>query len=142
MVVRRHELTSDQWGRIEGLLPSERGRPGRPAKPNRKMVNGIVWILRTGAPWRDLPKHYGPWKTVHNRFLRWSKNGVWAAVLGELCQDLDNEMAMIDGSYVRVHQDAVGGKKKEQNVLAALEAAQRPRFMRVLMHLETQRRLK
>ncbi len=79
------------------------------------MLNGMLWVLRTGAPWRDLPTVYGPWKSVHTRFLRWSKAGVLQKVLEQLAVDSDDEFTMIDGSLVRVHQDAVGGKKTEPN---------------------------
>ena len=79
------------------------------------MLNGMLWILRTGAPWRDLPKTYGPWKSVHTRFLRWSKAGLFEKVMAELGHDSDDEFMMIDGSHVSVHQDSVGGKKKEPN---------------------------
>jgi transposase len=68
------------------MLPAERGRKSRPAKPNRPMVNGILWILRSGAPWRDLPGQYGPWKSVYTRFRRWTRQGVWGRVFGELAQ--------------------------------------------------------
>lgn len=72
----RRELTNRQWKLIEPLLPSERGRWARPAKDDRVIVNGILWILRTGAPWRDLPREYGPWNTVYTRFSRWTKAGI------------------------------------------------------------------
>lgn len=71
----------------------------------------MLWVLRTGAPWRDLPGAYGCWKSVHTRFLRWSKAGIWQIVLDELSKDADDEFTIIDGSLVRVHQDATGGKK-------------------------------
>jgi len=75
------------------------------------MVNAILWVLRSGAPWRDLPEHYPKWKSVHTRFLRWSKRGVWERVLDTLAAEPDDELAIVDASIVRVHQDAVGGKK-------------------------------
>jgi transposase len=105
-VKRRYELTDEQWERISGLLPPERGRKARPAKDNRQMVNGMVWVLRTGAPWRDLPAHYGPWKSVYTRFSRWTRSGVMAHLLRELAKDADREAVMIDATIVRVHQDA------------------------------------
>ena len=80
------------------------------------MLNGMLWVLRTGAPWRDLPKAYGSWKSVHNRFLRWSKAGVLELVLEALAEDADDEYLLIDGSLVRVHQDASGGKKTDPKV--------------------------
>ena len=77
------------------------------------MLNGMLWVLRTGAPWRDLPKTYGSWKSVHTRFLRWSKAGLLQQVLEELAKDADDEFMLIDGSLVRAHQDSAGGKKTE-----------------------------
>jgi transposase len=73
---RRFELTDEQWAVIAPLLPPERSRKARPARNNRRMVNALLWVLRTGAPWRDLPGHYPPWKSVHTRFSRWSKQGI------------------------------------------------------------------
>jgi transposase len=111
MAPRRHELTEEQWQRIAHLLPLDIGRPGRRPRPNRIMINAMLWVLKTGAPWRDLPKSYPKWKTVHTRFLRWSKQGLWKCVLDALAIDFDDELLMLDASIVRVHQDSVGGKK-------------------------------
>jgi transposase len=107
----RHELTEGQWQRIKDLLPPDQGQVGRRPRPNRVMVNAILWVLKSGAPWRDLPLHYPKWKSVHTRFLRWSKRGVWKRVLDQLAVDLDDELAILDASIVRVHQDAAGGKR-------------------------------
>lgn len=111
MSERRHELSEEQWLRIKELLPPDQLQRGRQALPNRVMVNAILWILRSGAPWRDLPQHYPKWKSVHTRFLRWSKRGVWKRILEELAVNIDDELAIVDASIVRVHQDAAGGKK-------------------------------
>lgn len=111
MAGARHELSDAEWQRIEKLLPPDRGRTGRRPHPNRIMINAMLWVLRTGAPWRDLPEEYPRWSTVHTRFLRWSKQGMWKRVLDELAHALDDELAILDASIVRVHQDAVGGKK-------------------------------
>lgn len=111
MAPRRHELTEEQWERIKNLLPPEIGELGPRRKPNRLMLNAMFWVLHTGAPWRDLPSCYPKWTTVHTRFLRWSKRGVWKRVLDELGLDVDGEFAMLDATLVRVHQDAIGGKK-------------------------------
>ena len=75
------------------------------------MINAMLWILRSRAPWRDLPKYYPSWKSVHTRFLRWSKRNIWRSVLDTLASDVDDELTIIDASIVRVHQDASGGKK-------------------------------
>lgn len=111
MAPLRHELTEEQWQRIKDLLPPDHGQAGRQPRPNQVMINAILWVLRSGAPWRDLPRHYPNWKSVHTRFLRWSKGGVWKRVVDVLAVDRDDELAMIDASIVRVHQDAAGGKK-------------------------------
>lgn len=114
---RRHELTDDQWDRLEALLPPQRPRTGRPANDHRTVLNGILWVLRTGAPWRDLPERYGVWQTVYSRFRRWQEAGVWDQILQTLQEEaahdgtLDGSLAMIDGSNVRAHQHAAGAKK-------------------------------
>jgi putative transposase len=75
------------------------------------MVEGMVWILRTGAPWRDLPKRFGPWQSVYTRFRRWTRQGIWARVLERLAEQQDGESYIIDATIVRAHQDATGAKK-------------------------------
>ena len=111
-MVRRHELKAEQGEKIRELLPPESGREGRPSIDNRQIVNAIRWILKTGAPWRDLPTYYPKWKTVHSRFSRWCRQGVWARVLAELAEDQDSESFLIDATIVRAHQDAAGAQKK------------------------------
>lgn len=111
MAPDRHELTEGQWQRLKDLLPPDQGRAGRPPRPNRVMVNAILWVLKSGAPWRDLPQQYPNWKSVHTRFSGWSKSGVWKRVLEALAVELDDELAIVDASIVRVHQDAAGGRK-------------------------------
>lgn len=114
---RRHELTDEQWERLKGLLPPQKPSTGRPAHDHRMMVNGMLWVARTGAPWRDLPERYGKWTSVYSRFQRWRKAGVWTRMLSELqAQDdqrgeLDWDIHFVDGSVVRVHQHAAGAKK-------------------------------
>ncbi len=110
MSKQRKEITGKQWVRIKDLFPSERGRVGRPAKNNRIMVNGILWILRTGSPWRDLPKCYGPWQSVYTRFSRWTKQGIWNKAFGSLTKEYDNKISMIDSTAVKAHQHAAGAK--------------------------------
>ena len=110
MKAQRMEITDKQWNRIKDLLPSETGRVGRPTKSNRLMVNGILWILRTGAPWRDLPKCYGSWKSVYTRFSRWTKQDIWDKVFKHLTTSFDNEISMIDSTAVKAHQHAAGAK--------------------------------
>ena len=83
---RRHNVTNEEWERIEPLLPKQ-GKMGRPRKDTRELVDAMLWIFRTGAPWRDLPEYYGPWKTVYNNFLRWRDAGVWENILRNLNPD-------------------------------------------------------
>ena len=107
---RRHELTDEQWEQIESLLPGKTGDPGRSGEDNRLFVNAVLWIAKTGAPWRDLPERFGSWNSVFRRFSRWSKAGVWEKVLHALGGDPDLEEVLLDSSIVRVHQHAAGAK--------------------------------
>ena len=76
--MRRHELSDDEWAKIALLLPPSRGRPAE--RGDRDFINAVLWIAKTGAPWRDLPARFGPWKTVYNRFHRWSNRDVWRQI--------------------------------------------------------------
>ncbi len=104
----RHDLSDNQWKILEPLLPGQHGQWGGIAKDNRAFINGVLWILRTGAPWRDLPERYGKWGTVHQRFRRWRDSGVWEGVLLALTQDPDYEWVMIDATHCKVHPHASG----------------------------------
>ena len=114
----RDILTDEQWKRLRTVLPPQKQRTGRPAKDHRPIVNGILWILRTGAPWRDLPTKYGPWQTIATRFYRWVKAGVWSCVLQELqwqadtAGELNWSLHHVDGTVVRAHQHAAGAQKR------------------------------
>nr|WP_243692040.1 IS5 family transposase [Caulobacter sp. BK020] len=110
MGVKRYELSEAQWMRIAPLLPGKATDPGRTAADNRLFVNGVLWVLRSGAFWQHLPERYGKWKSVHARFTRWAKNGVWEKVFAELIKARDNKYLMLDSTLVRVHQQAAGGK--------------------------------
>ena len=110
MSVKRYELSQVQWERIADLLPGKASDPGRTAADNRLFVNGVLWVLRSGAHWCDLPERYGRWKTLHKRFSRWSKAGVWDRVFADLIKDRDNQYLMIDSTIVRAHQQAASGK--------------------------------
>ncbi len=107
---KRYELSDEQWRRIADLLPGKVGDPGRSGRDNRQFVNGVLWVLRSGAHWHDLPSRYGKWKSVHKRFTRWAKAGVWERVFDSLAADPDNEYLMLDSSLVRAHQQAATGK--------------------------------
>ncbi len=107
---KRYELTQAQWERIAPMLPGKATDPGRTASDNRLFVNGVLWVLRSGAFWQHLPERYGKWKSVHARFTRWARAGVWEKVFAELIKDRDNKYLMLDTTLVRVHQQAAGGK--------------------------------
>lgn len=117
MSKKRHELTDEQWQHLEPLLPAQQPKTGRTNLDHRLVINGIIWILRTGAPWRDLPERYGKWQTVASRFYRWQKSGIWDRIVAELQQtkdangQLDWEVHYVDGSVIRAHQHAAGAKK-------------------------------
>ena len=103
-------LRDDQWKRITEALPGKSGDPGRSGEDNRKFVEAVMWIGRNGARWRSLPSEYGKWSTVHKRFMRWSKKGIWQMLFNTLAVDADTEWLMIDSSIVRAHQHAAGAK--------------------------------
>ena len=109
-MVKRYELTTAQWERIAPLLPGKASDPGRTAADNRLFVNGVLWVLRSGAHWRDLPERYGKWKSLHKRFSRWAVAGVWERVFEALIDAPDNEYLMLDSTLVRAHQQAATGK--------------------------------
>jgi transposase len=109
-MVKRYELSDGQWERVRDLLPGKAGDPGRTGRDNRQFVNGVLWVLRSGARWHDLPERYGKWKTVHTRFSRWSKAGVWERLFEALIRDRDNQYLMLDTTLVRAHQQAATGK--------------------------------
>jgi transposase len=108
----RYELNEGQWSRIADVLPGRKETVGRTASDNRVFVNGVLWVLRSGARWSDLPERYGKYKSVHKRFARWAANGVWDHVFRTLTQDAKNEYLMIDSTIVRAHQQAATGRKK------------------------------
>jgi transposase len=107
----RHEVTDSEWERIKDLLPPENTGKGRHSKSNRVIYNGILWIDKTGAPWRDLPERFGPWQTVYTRFRLWSKNEVFKSMFEHLSVDADMQDISIDSTSCKVHQHAAGAKK-------------------------------
>ena len=116
----RGDLTDKQWQKLQPLLPAQKPQTGRPNISHRKVINGILWVLRTGAPWRDMPTRYGKWQTVSSRFYRWRQAGIWDAVLTALQAEsdqkgeLDWEIHFVDGTIIRAHQHAAGAKKQPQ----------------------------
>ena len=111
----RHRLRDDQWEKIKDILPGKEGDPGRSANDNRKFIEAVMWIGKTGAPWRDLPKDRGNWANAHKRFSRWSKKGIWQMIFNTLAVDADTEWLMLDSSIVRAHQHAAGAKGGKKN---------------------------
>ncbi len=109
-MVKRYELTDIQWNRIYEVLPGKSGDPGRRGRDNRLFVDGVLWVLRSGARWSDLPERYGKYKTVHKRFTRWARAGVWERIFKLLTADRRNEYLMLDTTLVRAHQQAATGK--------------------------------
>jgi transposase len=105
----RFDLSDAEWAIIAPLLANK--SRGVPRVDDRRVLNGIFWILRTGSPWRDLPERYGPYTTVYNRFNRWAEKGVWVRVFEALAAQSPSSLQFIDSSIVRAHQHAAGGKK-------------------------------
>jgi len=116
--MKRHEVTDEQWEVIQPILPKRTAKTGRPPSDPRLMVNGILWILRTGSPWRDLPERFGPWQTVYDHFAKWRALGAYNRILEALHIRLDADGAIdwdlwcIDGSSVRASRAAAGASKK------------------------------
>jgi putative transposase len=106
----RRELTNAQWRRIEHLVPGKIGDRGRSGEDNRLFVDAVLWIARSGAPWRDLPEEFGSWNSVFKRFRRWAKRGVWEGLFNALLDNPDFEYLIIDSTIVRAHQHAAGAK--------------------------------
>ena len=103
-------LKDRQWGLIEGRVAGRPGAPGSTGRDNRMFVEAVLWIARTGSPWRDLPRTFGRWYTAYTRFWRWSRRGTWDRLFAALADDPDFEYVIIDSTIVRAHQHAAGGK--------------------------------
>lgn len=108
--MQRHNISDEQWNQIEKLIP--KAKTGRPPKDNRLMFNAILWIARTGAPWRDLPEYFGSWKTVYSRFCKWRDDDTLASIFKELNTDADFENLSIDSTSIKAHQHSAGAKKR------------------------------
>ena len=113
---RRHDISDRIWNLLEPHLPGRKGLWGGVAKDNRLFINAVFWILRTGAPWRDLPPDYGKWKNVHKRFCRWRDKGRWESLLEVAIDDPDLEWLMIDASHIKVHPHAAGARGGNQEM--------------------------
>ena len=116
----RYDLTDFEWSVIQPLLPNK--PRGVPRADDRRVLNGIFWVLRSGGPWRDLPERYGPYTTCYNRFNRWRKAGHWDRLMDAVTEAYNGDIQMIDSSVVRVHQHTANVKKAPQFIVwAALE---------------------
>ena len=130
--MRRHEISDECWDRIKDMLPGRPGQQGWIAQDNRLFINAVLWIGKTGAPWRDLPARFGLWNSVWVRFDRWSRNGVWLPIFATLAAaDPDLEWLLLDSTVIRAHQHAAvnrGGKLRRPWVapLAASAAKSTP----------------
>jgi transposase len=123
-VLDRHDLTDEEWARLEPLLPDRSPRRGGRWVDHRLILNGVFWRTRTGSPWRDLPGEYGHWKTAYNRHRRWSADGTYSRILDELRRDADQGEGVdwavgLDGAVVRAHQHAAGARREPPADVAA-----------------------
>ena len=109
----RFDLSDEEWTLLEPLMPKSR-KSAR--SDDRKIMNAIFYVLRTGMPWRDLPERFGDPIKIHTRFSRWAKAGVWKKLFEILASDADNEYAMIDSTIVRAHQHSAGAQKKTTKI--------------------------
>ena len=134
----RGDLSEAEWRVLKDLLPADGGRPGRPAEDTRSVVNGILWRLRTGAPWRDVPEKYGNWNSIYRRFRRWSKAGAWEAAAVTLAETmLESGHYSIDSTTVRGHVSAAGAKGGLSDRLLAARGAGSPvKFIVSAMHMD------
>lgn len=132
---RRHELTDAAWAVIEPLLPPAPKRRGRPWRDHRTVINGILWVLAAGVPWRDAPERYGPWQTLYERHARWTDDGTWDRVLRALLVEMqrrgkiDWTLWCVDGTSIRALKAAAGarGKNPAHARPGATARARRPR---------------
>lgn len=111
-MLRRYELTEREWERVAPLLPPEKtGRPGRPSKDNHTMLNAMVWLARSGAPWRDLPERYGSWNSVYSRFRKWIDDGILDNIFRVLSLEAELYELSLDAAIVQAHQHSAGAQK-------------------------------
>ena len=114
---KRHAITDAQWDRIKEFFPSNGEHAGHPWKDHRLMLDGILWIKKTGAPWRDLPARFGPWETVYYRFRLWTRSGLFSKIMKVLQEELNLEgkidwkLFCVDGTNVRAHRSAAGARR-------------------------------
>jgi len=125
---RRHDISDHVWELLASHLPGREGSWGGKAKDNRLFLNAVFWILRTGAPWRDLPPDYGDWKNTHRRFCRWRDRGLWEKLLEQVLVDPDYEWLMIDATHSKVHPHAAGAMGGNQD-MSRSKGGSTPRYI-------------
>ncbi len=125
---RRHDLSNTAWRLLEPHLPGQSGQWGGIARDNRRFLDAVFWILRTGAPWRDLPASYGDWKNTHRRFCRWRDKGIWEQLLEQLIDEPDMEWLMIDASHCKVHPHAAGARGGNEG-MSRTKGGSTPRYI-------------
>ncbi len=125
---RRHDISARVWSLLEPHLPGQAGSWGGVAHDNRRFLDAVFWILRTGAPWRDLPPDYGDWKNTHRRFCRWRDKGGWERLLERWVDDPDYEWLMIDASHIKVHPQAAGAQGGNQ-AMSRTNGGSTPRYL-------------
>jgi transposase len=109
---KRYEITDEEWERIKGYFPERaEGQKGRPRAEDRMLFNGILWIARSGAAWRDLPERFGPWNTVYKRFAQWQESGLFEKIFKDLAIDADLQDMSLDSTSIKAHQSSAGAKK-------------------------------
>lgn len=124
--MHRHALTDTQWARLRRVLPKQRHGP-KSTLGDRQFIDAVLYRAKTGVPWRDLPERFGPWKTIYNRFSNWARKGHWATLFEQVQFEVDEIGSIVDGSVVRAHQDASGGKGGSNEMLwAVLEEVFQP----------------
>ena len=112
-VIRRYELTDAEWERLQPYFPDRQaGDKGRPRKNSRQILNGILWIARSGAAWRDLPERYGAWQTIYKRFVQWQEAGLLEHIFHDLGADADLQDISIDSTYIKAHKASAGAAKR------------------------------
>jgi len=130
----RHDISDELWSSIEPQTIGNKGSWGGNAKDTRKFINAVFWILRTGAPWRDLPSSYGNWNNVNRRFCRWRDKGIWENILYAIVGLEECEWLIIDASFVKAHKDAHGAVGGSQDIERS-KGGQHPKFILPWMKL-------
>jgi len=125
---QRHDISNEAWGKLAPHLPGRKGAWGGNARDNRQFINAVFWILRTGAPWRDLPPSYGDWKNTHRRFCRWRDKGIWERLLEILIEMPELDILMIDASHIKVHAHGTGARGGNQD-MEVTKGGSTPRYI-------------